>query len=197
MTATVSLEGVLVRWNDARGFGFVEAPGGSDVFVHINDFPRGSGRPVRGDRVQVVVAAGVSHRRKAESARLVGVRRMPRGRGYPAWLTVAVLAAALGLTAALAAAGVLSLWVPALVVVMSAVTFGLYASDKRAAVEGRWRVPESTLLVAGLFGGWPGGLLAQRLLRHKTRKRGFLALFWLTVLVDVALVAAAALLTGR
>lgn len=193
MAATVALEGVLVRWDDARGFGFVEAPGGSDVFVHITDFPRGTGRPARGDRVQVVVASGPTARRKAVSARLLGVRRMPGRRGYPSWVAVAVIAASLGLAAALAAEGLLPLWLPALAAVMSVVTFALYAADKRAAVEGRWRIPEATLLTAGLLGGWPGGLLAQQLLRHKTRKRSFLTVFWLTVVVDVAVVIGVAL----
>jgi uncharacterized membrane protein YsdA (DUF1294 family) len=36
-----------------------------------------------------------------------------------------------------------------------------------------------------LAGGWPGALLAQQLLRHKTSKPGFIAMFWFTVLINV------------
>ncbi len=68
---------------------------------------------------------------------------------------------------------------------LSAVCFGAYAVDKRAAIAGRRRVPEATLLLLGLAGGWPGGLLAQQFLRHKTRKTGFRIRFWLTVLAHL------------
>jgi uncharacterized membrane protein YsdA (DUF1294 family) len=47
------------------------------------------------------------------------------------------------------------------------------------------------LLLLGLFCGWPGGLLAQRLLRHKSSKTSFQVKFGLTVLLNVALVLAA------
>lgn len=68
---------------------------------------------------------------------------------------------------------------------MSVASFGAYAMDKSAArVRGR-RTPESTLLLLGLLGGWPGALLAQRLLRHKTAKASFQASFWITVALNV------------
>lgn len=70
---------------------------------------------------------------------------------------------------------------------MSIVTYAIYALDKSAAREGRHRVPERTLHLLALLGGWPGALLAQRRLRHKCGKAPFLAVFRLTALVNVAL----------
>ena len=67
--------------------------------------------------------------------------------------------------------------------------FIAYARDKRAAVTGRRRTPERTLLLLGLIGGWPGGLLAQRLVRHKSSKTSFQVKFWLTVALHVAAMA--------
>jgi len=78
----------------------------------------------------------------------------------------------------------------ALYAVASAVCFIAYARDKSAARQGRRRTPERTLLLLGLAGGWPGGLAAQQLLRHKSSKTSFLLKFWLTVLVHLAIVAA-------
>ena len=68
----------------------------------------------------------------------------------------------------------------------SILCFGFYAWDKAAARAGRRRTPESTLLLLGLACGWPGGLLAQRWLRHKTSKPAFQWRFWLSVAVNVS-----------
>lgn len=70
---------------------------------------------------------------------------------------------------------------------VSFITFVIYAIDKSAAKKGRWRTKERTLHLLSLFGGWPGAILAQRLFRHKTKKRDFRAVFWLTVIINIAL----------
>jgi len=76
--------------------------------------------------------------------------------------------------------------VAAIVVALSLAAYAVYAFDKRAAVAGRRRVPESTLLLLGVAGGWPGALVAQQTLRHKTRKQPFQLVFWASVVVNVA-----------
>jgi uncharacterized membrane protein YsdA (DUF1294 family) len=76
-------------------------------------------------------------------------------------------------------------WCAAFYLAMSAVAFGLYARDKRAAVEGGWRTPETTLQLVALLGGWPGAVLAQQVLRHKNRKASFQVTFWLAALANV------------
>jgi uncharacterized membrane protein YsdA (DUF1294 family) len=67
---------------------------------------------------------------------------------------------------------------------VSILTFLLYWSDKLAARQGRWRTRESSLLFLGLAGGWPGAVLAQRILHHKTRKQRFQLAFWGTAVVN-------------
>ncbi len=66
---------------------------------------------------------------------------------------------------------------------MSVFAFFLYRSDKRSAKADDWRVPESTLHLTALLGGWPGAFLAQRVFRHKTAKVSFQFVFWTIVFV--------------
>lgn len=90
----------------------------------------------------------------------------------------------LGLVAALAWAGQLPGIVAVLYLAASVGAFAAYAFDKAAARQGNRRTKESTLLALGLLGGWPGALLAQTLLRHKSSKRSFQVAFWITVLLN-------------
>ncbi|ECV5045946.1 TPA: DUF1294 domain-containing protein, partial [Salmonella enterica subsp. enterica serovar Newport] len=47
------------------------------------------------------------------------------------------------------------------------------------------RVPESTLLVFGVVGGWPGAIVGQQLFRHKTQKQPFKTYFIVSVIVSI------------
>lgn len=69
---------------------------------------------------------------------------------------------------------------------MSAATYIAYARDRSAARAGRRRTPEKALHLMALLGGWPGALLAQRRLRHKSSKTSFLMTFWLTIALNLA-----------
>ncbi|KWU26306.1 DUF1294 domain-containing protein [Burkholderia cenocepacia] len=54
--------------------------------------------------------------------------------------------------------------------VINLVTFALFCSDKRRALNGRWRIPEKQLLLLTLIGGAVGAEVARMTIRHKTRK---------------------------
>src|SRR5579885_3089924 len=77
-----------------------------------------------------------------------------------------------------------------LVAVTSLASFAAYGLDKRRAVVGGRRVPERTLHLLALLGGWPGAILGQRHFRHKTRKLPFLFAFWAVVVLHAAVVGA-------
>ena len=81
----------------------------------------------------------------------------------------------------------LPLLVGAAYLIVSLSCFVAYAIDKSAARSGDWRTPETSLLLLGLVGGWPGGLLAQQWLRHKTSKASFQWKFYLTVVLNLGL----------
>lgn len=72
---------------------------------------------------------------------------------------------------------------------MSGITFFAYAFDKSAAMNKRWRTQEQTLHLFALAGGWPGGLIAQNLFRHKIAKTSFKLVFWVCVVANLAALA--------
>ncbi|MEC9374244.1 MAG: DUF1294 domain-containing protein [Planctomycetota bacterium] len=77
-------------------------------------------------------------------------------------------------------------WVIAgIYVAMSIVTALAYAVDKRAATRGTWRVSERSLHFMELLGGWPGALVASRMIRHKSKKKSYRAVLGLIIVLHV------------
>lgn len=72
-------------------------------------------------------------------------------------------------------------------VVCSAVSMTQYGLDKRWAKLGKRRIPEKTLLLTCLLGGWPGALLGGKVFRHKTVKKPYRQMFFLAVVGNMAL----------
>lgn len=180
------LAGRITDWNDGKGYGFVVPNGGGErAFVHIHDFPRGSRRPVAGDLVSYVPGKDAHGRLQAREVRHAGQRAEPER-------SVSRLSrAVLGLSALVAIiVATLAGWLPLLLAgvygLMSAVSWLMYFSDKRAAGRGDRRTPENSLHLADLLGGWPGALVAQQQFRHKTLKQPFQVMFWATVAANLA-----------
>lgn len=183
--------GTLKTWNDERGFGFL-APeqGGQEVFVHIKAFPSGTGRPSVGQVLTFEVQTGSDGKKKARAVqypvRSTQLQR-PRSEATARWTLPRVVAipAFIGIYAFVLWRWGFSPTVLLAYLGLSLLAFLAYALDKSAAVSRRWRIPEQTLHMFSLAGGWPGALLAQQFLRHKTSKRSFVHAFWFTVLVNV------------
>ena len=189
-------DGTLKTWNDERGFGFIEPDqGGQEVFAHIKAFGVGNARPVAGQRLSFEVELGPQGKKRARNVEPLRATRRgkpPRPESPAPWSAASVLAIP-GLVAVYGWVAVK--WgvppiVAAIYVLASIVCFFAYAFDKANAVRGRWRTSENTLLFLGLACGWPGGLLAQQLLRHKSSKPTFRHAFWVTLFVNVVAFAA-------
>jgi uncharacterized membrane protein YsdA (DUF1294 family)/cold shock CspA family protein len=205
--------GVISRWNDDKGFGFIRPKvGGEEVFLHISAF-RGDRRPQTGDQVNFVAGKDAQGRLRAEQAHLAGLavdepdlRREPRMERHPLKSPKVKLAIFLALCALPALCGIRqflagrSVWPLLVYPVVSLLTFALYWDDKRSATRGTWRTSEAMLHLFELLGGWPGALIAQQMFRHKTRKVSFQVVFWAIVLVHQAFwaqIASSWLLSGR
>lgn len=69
-------------------------------------------------------------------------------------------------------------------------TLVIYGVDKMAARKAWRRVPESTLLIFGFVGGWPGAIVGQQVFRHKTQKQPFKTYFIISVILNIAVLVA-------
>jgi len=186
----VRSEGVLDSWNDERGFGFVTLNDGERIFAHISAFPPREARPTLGERVSCAVEHTSDDKVQARSIRYLAVsqstnvvRRRP---GTMSYVVLVTFATAISVVTAI---GELPWWVAALYLATSIASYIAYASDKSAAQTRQWRVSESALLGLGLLGGWPGAIVAQQRLRHKTQKASFRQAFWGTVVLNVLVLA--------
>lgn len=180
-------QGRITQWKDEQGFGFITPnSGGERLFLHIRAFSRGQARPAGDELVTYEMARDDKGRPRAAAVQFVrpaGQKRMATGPGSQRWpLVLAVLF--LGFLAVSVLAGKMPVILLVLYGVLSVVAFLAYAVDKSAARAGRWRTQENTLHLLALAGGWPGALVAQQQLRHKTAKPTFLVVFWATVILN-------------
>jgi|WetSurMetagenome_2_1015567.scaffolds.fasta_scaffold55881_3 uncharacterized membrane protein YsdA (DUF1294 family)/cold shock CspA family protein len=186
----MKLKGTLKEWNDVKGFGFISpCAGGADVFTHISAFQNRSKRPKPGDVV-------IYHPEKSKDGKLravsVSYNGEEIGKKTPQkseWRLRAAMLLSLAFLMAILVFGCIRL-IPWVIVVLyfaaSIIALFMYWGDKSAARKGHWRTKESSLLLCGLIGGWPGALIAQQLFRHKSSKIEFQLSFWSTVAVNCA-----------
>lgn len=184
-------QGRVTRWKDEQGFGFiVPERGGDDVFLHISDMENRQKRPTVGDIVTFELSYDERRRKRARKVSYAGEESAPILPSIPAFARTAPLGFFLFL-GTMVLLGKLPPIVAVVYLVVSGITFAVYAGDKAAARDGAWRIPENTLLLLGLLGGWPGALVAQWVYRHKTRKTAFLVPFWGTVGANLLVLALA------
>lgn len=200
-------EGSLIQWNDERGFGWIKANGGDEkIFVHISAFvprPPADQRPQVGQMLEFSVGMDKGKKR-AEQVSWRGMQSKPHAaQNAPQQRNGRSAASAGGWHASSRFSyGVVLIWLLLVLAytliwsspqwlwpgyaLMSVLTFALYSQDKWAAKHGRWRVAEKNLQTMALLGGWPGAVLGQQWLRHKSSKTEFQLQFWLLVFVHIA-----------
>src|SRR5690554_2049943 len=181
--------GKIKSWNKAKGFGFVAPmPSGKPVFVHKNAFSNRHRQPRNGDIITYSLSTDRQGRTCATKAAFSGEKRRRLAAGYRISGSIIVALAFLTSVTIAVCLGLLPLMTIVIYGAVSCLTFLFYYLDKSAAKRGARRTPETTLHGLALAGGWPGALIAQQLLRHKSKKRRFRLALWVTVLVNSCLV---------
>lgn len=185
--------GQLIAWKDERGFGFIQpVDGGSEVFLHITEVKDATRRPIVGDTIYYYITEQDGKVRALNAfilgARLKLVSSSSRSKAglaeplYPFPVAKVLLLSVFPLIGAvhfvLQTGNLLPL---ILYPIASLLSYFQYADDKSRAKQGIWRTPEKSLIFCDLAGGWIGGFIAQRRLRHKVSKSSYQTTFWLVV----------------
>jgi len=181
-------KGKLTSWNDDKGFGFITpVTGNKQIFIHITEFVNRSNTPTVGQTITYTLSKDKNGRpcavnasrpqdrlRKKKKSKVNKTRfALPIFFIFTAFITLTVLT------------GKLPFEILIIYCLLSLITYIAYTLDKSAAQSGQWRIQEGTLHLLALAGGWPGALLAQNNLRHKSSKEEFRVIFWLTVIINI------------
>jgi len=181
-------QGKVTNWKDDQGFGFVIPNGGGQkAFVHIKAFANKSNRPAEGDLITYELATDERGRFYAKNIQHVtgpATSSTSKNTSNPASLFAIIFCVLLAL---LSLIGQIPLAISGLYFFVSIVAFLAYAKDKSAAKNDLRRTEESTLHLLSFVGGWPGALFAQKILRHKSKKKEFQTTFWLTVIANCSI----------
>ncbi len=183
----VRRKGTIKNWNEEKGFGFIKPSiGGKDVFLHITSLQQRSRTPETGESVVYTLSKDKQNRLCAVDVTFDGQTLKRKTKKRSASLSVVISTLFLMALSVLVFTAKLPVPVLWLYLVISLMTLMFYWKDKSAARNGEWRTPESTLHFLALVGGWPGALVAQAILRHKSRKTSFRVVFFITVFLNTA-----------
>lgn len=72
--------------------------------------------------------------------------------------------------------------------VISVITIIVTVYDKICAKKGKWRIPESTLMTLGFFGGSLAEYITMKIIRHKTKHKLFMIGLPLEIVFNAAVV---------
>ena len=182
------VKGKIASWNHDKSFGFITPDNGEKrIFVHITAFNRRQNKPQTNQSVSYNTSTDKQGRPCAISVSRAGEK--PAQSKQTRKGTKATIATALFLIVVCISTlmGETPFLVLPLYLLASMFTFVIYAKDKSAAKRGAWRTSEITLHLLAMACGWPGALIAQEKLRHKSNKKSFRLDFHLTVIINIGL----------
>ena len=186
----MQLKGKLITWNTEKAYGFIAPNGGGDrVFIHKSAFSNRNRVPQVNDLITFFLTRDQQGRYCAEKANYSGETFKPTQAQSASNFSITFACIFIGLLLIALVVGYIPKGIVFFYLGASAFTYIVYVFDKSKAQRGVWRTPESTLHILALVGGWPGAAIAQQIHRHKSKKRKFRSVFWLTVIVNCSTLA--------
>lgn len=187
------LVGKIDSWNDDKGFGFISCEELNErIFFHISSY-RPSDRPIIGKKVVFILGKDNKGKKQAQQVqewqfayqKELDQMQFSIGKTYKLIFVLAFYAALF----ILLALSKLKIYMPMWFLFLGILTFLVYWKDKAASKKGSWRTPEATLHIYSLLGGWGGAILAQTYLRHKSQKKSFKVMNYLSVILNLSVIA--------
>lgn len=180
------IKGKITSWKDGKGFGFITPNvGDKQIFVHINAFNTRKKIPVVNQVVTFTLSTDKQGRPCAENVARAGELLSKNTKKKNSILVFFVPILFIIFVGISAFTNKIEPLLLPFYITVSLFTFILYAVDKSAAKNNLWRTQESTLHFFSLAGGWPGAVIAQQTLRHKSKKQSFRSVFWVTVILNI------------
>ncbi|WP_338288067.1 DUF1294 domain-containing protein [Luteolibacter sp. LG18] len=174
--------GKIAEWDRSKGYGYVKA-GPKRYFLHRRDFAEHHKAPAVGDRIHF--QAGADDKGRPCAVKAVHVNDGGRfGIGHSLLLGLLL---ALPFVAWCCVHPLVQIGIGAAYGISSLAAWFAYVIDKqRARANGASgtqhpRVPETSLHLIELLGGWPAAFIAQRKLRHKCAKARYQVVYWAIV----------------
>lgn len=210
-------KGKIIQWDDTKGFGFILPEDSSKhIFVHIKSFVDRRIRPSLNENVTYTIYVDkndktsainvtretdkpkVFQQKNKKNVTLKSIAHINKNQNnnykidYKITHNINIfhMIFIMGFSSLLLyffINGQVPFFIIILYLFMGIITYIAYSSDKSNAITERSRVPERTLHILSLLGGWIGALIAQQRFRHKTKKISFKIVFWITVLLNVSI----------
>mgnify|MGYP000140324084 CR=1 FL=1 len=210
-------KGKIVQWDDTKGFGFILSEDSSKhIFVHIKSFIDRRMRPSLNENVTYTVYMDkndktsainvtretdkpkVFQQKNKKNVTLKSIAHINKNKNnnykidYKSTHKISIfpILFIIGFSTFLIYSSIyeqIPFFIIILYLFMSIITYVAYSSDKSYAITQKYRVPENTLHILSLLGGWIGALIAQQRFRHKTKKISFKIVFWITVLLNISI----------
>lgn len=190
-------QGRLIEWFDEKGYGFIQSDHQKEhkVFLHIQDFAKKGPRPLIGcalDYAVVVDAKGrirakdVIYLKASQTHKPLNTRieSFSKQNSSLDKMTIGIILYWLILFVLLNV-GKLPQFYFLWLVLVNAITYLAYRRDKTASQRAKQRIPEMTLHLLALLGGWTFAWFAQQKFRHKTQKQPFKKIFLCTVVINI------------
>ncbi|NKQ41632.1 MAG: DUF1294 domain-containing protein [Sulfurovum sp.] len=187
-SSLVRKKGILTKWNDNKGYGFITPVGESkEIFIHITEY---QGRPLLDDKLFFTLSKDKNDKAIATNAIKFHKSKLThtaKDTNTLSILSIFSITIFYLMLFYFIKEGILQIYIIPYYLIISIFTFFIYSQDKDYAQNGSWRVSENTLHLLSIFGGWSGALIAQNKLQHKSSKTGFQIIFYLTILLNLFL----------